>query len=163
MPPQNSTPNSDLDASLSALLPTEDNHFKAYRAPWIGLTTLFVGLLNLLWAIWIILTAGKFNSAIITGVAITTAGYLYLTRPYFVLAPNRLTVYNLIGSVVKRYPFTRYNNLHTDDQRLYIEDIHSHTTRPTAKKQPVKISKWLTKSTDWNQLKDIITVAISVP
>jgi len=151
-----SSPNSTLS---SASLPTEDNHFKAYRAPWIGLIIMAIGLLNLFWAIWIILTAGKFNSAIITGIAIPIAGYLYLKRPYFVLAPNRLTVYNLIGSVVKRYPLAEFSSLHTDDTHLYIKDIYSSRDQPAAKTNPVKISKWLTKSSDWNKLKIIISAS----
>ncbi len=144
------------DSASNFSLPTEDNHFKAYRAPWIALTLLAVGLLNLAWAIWTILQESKFNSAILTGVAITIAGYLCLTGPYFVLAPNRLTIYSLIGSVVKRYPLASFSHLYADDKLLYIEDAYSNLPQPPAK-HPVKVAKWLTKSADWNKLKAIIS------
>ncbi|MEM8501591.1 MAG: hypothetical protein AAF716_00385 [Cyanobacteria bacterium P01_D01_bin.1] len=98
------------------------------------------------------LQSSSFNSTIIPGAVILVAGYLYLTRPYFALAPNRLTAYNLLGGVIKRYPFETFSHLMIEDGTLYIDGGFLERGRP----QPTKLKQWLAKSKDWETLKIII-------
>ncbi|MGD1895756.1 MAG: hypothetical protein ACFB16_02270 [Phormidesmis sp.] len=136
------------------LIPTEANHFKVHYTPWIGLTLLAIGILTVFLILLPMLLEGIFNSAIIIGVVCIVAGYLYCTRPYFAIAPNRLTLYNLIGSTVKRYPFPDFNHLNIENDRLYIETAASGTGH-----EKVKITKWMVKSTDWKKLEELISIS----
>ncbi|MEL6159306.1 MAG: hypothetical protein AAGJ95_18105 [Cyanobacteria bacterium J06554_11] len=136
---------------LTNPLPTESNHFKARYAPWLGGILLSLGLLNLALALWVMLLQSQFNIGLITGVALTAAGYLYLTRPYFAIAPNRLTIYNLLGSTVKRYPFTAFSDISLEGNQIYIRNASE-----PHQKESVKLTKWITKGADWKTL-DTIT------
>ena len=141
-----------------SLVLTENNHFKAYYQSWIGLLLLGLGVAICVLAIGSMLQSGSFNSAIILGIALAAAGYLYLTRPYFTLAPNRLTIYNLIGKVVKRYPFETFNNLRVENGTLYVKNnflAGDHL-------EPTRLKKWLIKSKDWKKLQAIIDMALKV-
>ncbi|MGB3786518.1 MAG: hypothetical protein WA949_00810 [Phormidesmis sp.] len=137
----------------SFVLPTEDSHFKAYYQIWIGILLFVIGLAICALALWSMLQSNSFNSAIILGSLLVLAGYLYLTRPYFVLAPNRLTIYNLIGRVVKRYPFETFSNLKIENDTLHIDGGFLGRDRP----DPTKLKKWLVKPQDWKRLQEIIT------
>lgn len=138
-----------MTSQNTSLLPTEENHFKAYRTPWIGILALIIGGTSLVFAIWLMLLEGIFNSGSIVGIVVTAAGYLWLTRPYFAIAPNRLTIYNPIGYAIKRYPFKSFGNLTIKGNYLYIED----TLESTSKR--VNINKNFTKPADWNTLEAI--------
>ena len=138
-----------MPSQNTAHLPTEEHHFKAYRTPWIGIVALIIGGINLLLAVWLMLLEGIFNSGTITGIVVTAAGYLWLTRPYFAIAPNRLTVYNLIGSTAKRHPFKAFSDLKIKGTYLYIEDAVEISS------EKVNITQRLTKATDWEKLKTI--------
>ncbi|MEL6903023.1 MAG: hypothetical protein AAFP07_18970 [Cyanobacteria bacterium J06606_4] len=140
-----------MNEQLTARLPTDSNHFKARYAPWIGSVLLILGLVNLLLVLWVMLLTGEFNVGIITGVVVTVVGYLYLTRPYFAIAPNRLTLYNLLGSPVKRYPFATFGDISLEGARLYIKDANDPNQR-----EKVKVSKWMTKGADWRAIGDIV-------
>ncbi len=139
--------------SSPLILPTEDNHFKAYYQIWIGIVPFVIGLAVCAFALWSILQSNSFNSAVILGSLLAIAGCLYLTRPYFVLAPNRLTIYNLIGRVVKRYPFETFSNLKIEDSKLYIDGGFLGRDHL----EPTELKKWLVKSQDWKKLQEIIT------
>ena len=135
----------------ASILPTQRNHFKAYYQPWIGILLFGFGLAICVFALVSMVQSGSFNSVIVLGVFLTLAGYLYLTRPYFTLAPNRLTIYNLIGKVVKRYPFEAFNNLRVDKGTVYVEN--SFIERDCL--EPTTLKRWLIKSQDWEKLKQI--------
>ncbi len=137
----------------SSFIPTEDNHFKAYYRIWIGILLLAIGLVMCALALWSMLQSNSFNSAIVLGVVLVIAGYLYLTRPYFVLAPNRLTIYNLIGRVVKRHPFETFSDLKIENNTLYIDGGFLGRDRP----EPTKLKKWLVRPRDWKRLQEIVT------
>ncbi|WP_227500031.1 hypothetical protein [Synechococcus sp. PCC 7335] len=139
-------------------LPSENNHFKAYYQPWLGLLLLGLGLAVCVLSIGSMLQSGSFNSAIILGVGLVIVGYLYFTRPYFTLAPNRLTIYNLLGKVVKRYPFETFNNLSVENGILYVKGGFLEGDR----KEPTKLKKWLVKSKDWKRLQETIDIALGV-
>ncbi|MBE9061155.1 hypothetical protein [cf. Phormidesmis sp. LEGE 11477] len=142
----------------SSALPTESNHFKAYYQPWIGILLLGVGLAICVLSIGSMLQSGSFNSAIILGSGLAIAGYLYFTRPYFTLAPNRLTIYNLLGKVVKRYPFETFNKLSVENGTLYVKSSFLEGDRP----EPTKLKKWLVKSKDWKRLQETIDIALEI-
>ncbi len=137
--------------SSSPILPTEDSHFKAYYPVWIGSLLLFVGIALCALTIGSMIQSNSFNSVIIIGIASAITGYCYLTQPYFVLAPNRLTVYNLLGRVVKRYPFETFSDLKIERNTLCVEGSFLERDRF----EPTKLRKWLVKSRDWEQLKTI--------
>lgn len=128
-------------------LPTEDNHFKARYVPWLGLGLLALGILNLVLAILLIFLNGGFNAGLVTGAVLAVVGYLYLTRPYFSLAPNRLTIYNLIGSPVKRYSFESFNDIAIESNAVYLE---SGSVTPH-QKEKLKLAKWMVRSADWKK------------
>ncbi len=145
-----------MNTHPSSLIPTEADHFKVRYARWLGFSLLPIGILNLLLVAWVILLESKFNSGIITGILCTACGYLYCTRPYFALAPNRLTIYNLIGSAVKRYPFADFQDLKIEGKQLYIATSESGVDN-TSQTEKVKITKWLIRSSDWKKLEMIIS------
>ncbi len=140
-------------AAIAAFLPTEDNHFKGRYALWLGLSFLLLGGLTTLVSLQAILMNGRINGAIIIGVITTIIGILYLIRPYFSLAPNRLTVYNLLGNAVKRCPFESFGHLIIEKGTLYIENSNES-------REKVKINRWMVKSADWKKLKQIASSAI---
>lgn len=144
--------------SSAPTLPTEENHFKAYYTPWLGSLFLVLGLLNVFLALWLMLLTGKFSVAIVTGVAISAVGFLYLTRPCFAIAPNRLTLYNLIGSPIKRYPFASFSDIYIEGKKVYIRDqnsLETSTTGSVATTEKVKLTKWMVKPADWKTLQSI--------
>ncbi|MEL7141596.1 MAG: hypothetical protein AAFY33_03745 [Cyanobacteria bacterium J06643_4] len=128
-------------------LPTENNHFKARYAPWLGLGLLALGIFNLALAILLIFLNGGFNAGLVTGAVLTVVGYLYLTRPYFSLAPNRLTIYNLVGSPVKRYSFESFNDIAIESNVVYLE---SGALTPRHKEK-LKLTKWMVRGADWKK------------
>jgi len=95
--------------------------------------------------------SNSFNSVIIIGIASAIIGYFYLTQPYFALAPNRLTIYNLLGRVVKRYSFETFSHLKIEGNTLYVEGGFLERDRL----EPTNLKKWLVKPRDWEQLKTI--------
>lgn len=126
-------------------LPTENQHFKARYKTSIGIALLTIGLLATILTLWVMLLEGQFSSTIISGILPTIIGFLYLTRPYFVIAPNRLTIYSPIGKAVKRYPFANFNDLKIIDGKLYIESNDSKLTGA----EKVKVSRGLVHAKDW--------------
>ena len=138
-----------MTSHTTDFLPTETHHFKARHNPWVGITLLIIGVINLLLIIWIMLLTGKFNTGIITGLVCAIAGFLYLTSPYFSIAPNRLTVYSLIGSTVKRYPFASLSSITISGSKIVI------ASADTQQPETAKIAKWLTHPKDWETVKSM--------
>ncbi|MEO0769979.1 MAG: hypothetical protein AAFY72_11195 [Cyanobacteria bacterium J06649_4] len=146
-----------MNSNQPTALPTEENHFKARYAPWIGSVLLILGLVNVLLALWLMLLSGQFSSTIITGVILTAVGYLYLTRPYFAIAPNRLTIYNLLGSSIKRYPFASFSDFSLKENKLFIADNTSvQSSSTTGQGEKINVKKWMVKPADWKTLSQFI-------
>ena len=62
-------------------------------------------------------------------------------RPYFLLEPQQLTVYNLLGMEKKRYTFESWEFVKADSRRIYIDD--NGITKKVA------VVPWLVRSDDW--------------
>ncbi|MEO1620287.1 MAG: hypothetical protein AAFU53_04540 [Cyanobacteria bacterium J06632_3] len=148
-----------INSATPPKLPTEESPFKARYARWLGIVLLGLGLLNLALTLWLMLLTGEFNTGIIVGGVLTIVGFLYLTKPYFAIAPNRLTVYNLLGSPVKRYPFATFSNFYFEGNQLFIDIDPSRPTDTAPRKgEKVKIAKWLVNAADWETLKGLISL-----
>lgn len=132
-------------------VPTESDHFQARYKTWIGSLCLVLGIVAAVFSLRIILIDGRFNSSVIFGLLATTVGFLLLTRPYFAIAPNRLTVYGLLGKVVKRYPFAAFSDIKIENGRVSIEN----SSAAGGSRESVKLTQWLVNSDDWKTLKVI--------
>ena len=102
-----------------------------------------MGLINLLLGVWLLLL-GQLVSAGILGILFLIVGYLYLKRPYFEVKPDRITIYNLLGNVVKRYPLTPHEQLRVKDNKLLIEQA--------GMERKVAVARFLVKNEDWEAL-----------
>ncbi|MEO0540350.1 MAG: hypothetical protein AAFZ80_05730 [Cyanobacteria bacterium P01_A01_bin.105] len=109
----------------------------------LGWGLVVLGLINLGLGIWLLLL-GDLVSGGILGILFLIAGYLYLKRPYFEVRPNRVTVYNLLGNVVKRYPLTPNERLTVQGRKLLIEQ--------DGMARKVAVSRFLIKDADWEAL-----------
>ncbi len=132
--------------SAPAPLPTEADHFKARYRVWLGAVLLILGLVGIAIGLRMLLN-GNFSGILIIGLLAAIAGVLYLIRPYFAIAPNRLTVYQLTGKVAKRYPFAAFDDIFIEGNQVYISIDNQ--------REPVKIARWMVKTTDWHRLQSI--------
>ena len=143
--------------------PTEDNHFKAHFNPWIGIGLVVFGLIVCFLTLQAILSSGVFSFRILIGIIMLAVGAMYLKRPYFAIAPNRLTVYNFFGQTVKRYPFASFNQIEVEKGSVYIQTTDIDRAGATAQtREPVKIRQWMTKSSDWQKLKRLSKTSVSI-
>ena len=130
--------------------PTEDNHFQARFNPWLGIALILMGLLFFILALRTILVNQVFSLRIFLGILLAAVGLLYLKRPYFKIAPNRLTVYSFYGQVVKRYPFASFSHIEINQDKVYVKNSEIEN------RERVKIQRWMTKPADWQKLKRMI-------
>ena len=133
-------------------IPTETAPFEARYNPWLGGVLLLLGLLCLGLNLWLMLLEGSFNSGVIVGVIVSVVGFLYLTRPCFVLAPNRLTVYSPIGAVIKRYPFASFKDIQVESNAIYISPAEAVTP---GDREKIKLAKWMIRPADWKALQQL--------
>lgn len=82
------------------------------------------------------------------GVLVILFGFYCLHRPYFLLEPRRLTVYNILGVVKKEYTFDSWDVVKADSRRIYIDDDG------ITKKVPV--APWLVKADDWLAMREML-------
>lgn len=136
-----------MTSSRPVSSPTEAEHFKARYKLWIGAICLITGGVTAGMSLRAMLLEGGFIGAAVLGVLLMAVGFLYLSRPYFAIAPNRLTVYNLLGNAVKRYPFESFSHISVESGALYIQSGYTETTR-----EKVNISRWMVRSADWKRL-----------
>ena len=134
-------------SSRPVSFPTEAEHFKARYKLWVGAVFLIIGSVAAGVSLWMMLSKGGFIGAAVLGLLLMAVGFLYLSRPYFTIAPNRLTVYNLLGNAVKRYPFESFSHLSIEGGALYIESAYADAAR-----EKVNINRWMVRSADWKQL-----------
>ncbi len=140
-----------MTSSRPASPPTEAEHFKARYKLWIGALSLIIGSVTAGVGLWAMLLEGGFIGAVVLGVLLMAVGFLYLSRPYFAIAPNRLTVYNLLGNPVKRYPFESFSHISIESGAFHIESGYADTSR-----ERVNISRWMVRSSDWRRLQALL-------
>ena len=146
-----------LSPNASQPSPFSDSvYFEARYASWLGVVCLILGLINLGLALWVILLSGQFTGTLFTGILLTVIGALYLSRPYFVVADNRITLYNLMGSAVKRYVYPSAAALRLEGSTIYID---SAGAAEASKPRKIKLTKWMTRPADWERLELMITGA----
>ena len=136
-----------MTSSKPVDFPTEAEHFKARYPLWIGATFLIIGSVAAGMSLWVMLLRGGFIGAAVLGALLMAVGFLYLTRPYFAIAPNRLTIYNLLGNAVKRYPFESFSRLSVENATLYIESSYADGA-----KEKTNVRRWMVRSSDWKRL-----------
>ncbi|KPQ34513.1 MAG: hypothetical protein HLUCCA11_14535 [Phormidesmis priestleyi Ana] len=137
-------------SSFTAQLPSEDAPFKGRYRRSLGSVLLILGIGVASLSLKVMLLEGGLIGAAVLGVLLIIVGFLYLTRPYFAIAPNRLTIYNLLGSPVKRYPFTSFSQFQIKNSTtLYIEQ------------EKVNLSRWMMHSADWKRLQTLSTQPLS--
>ena len=109
----------------------------------LGWAIVVLGGINVVLGIWLLLL-GQLVSAGILGILFLIVGYLYLKRTYFDVKPDRITVYNLLGNVVKRYPLTPNEQLLLKNNKVVIEQA--------GMERKVAVSSFLIKNEDWAAL-----------
>ncbi|MGB3293175.1 MAG: hypothetical protein WBB01_09335 [Phormidesmis sp.] len=138
--------------------PTEAQHFKGRYKVWLGVALLIIGTVNILLNLRSMGLEGQVRRPIVVGlvmgILVALLGILYLTRPYFRVAPNRLTVYNLFGKAAKRYPFASFGHIKLEDKSIYIESSYIEEANH---REQVKINKWMVRSDDWERLQALTT------
>ncbi len=140
----------------SSPFPTEAQHFEGRYKSVLGVALILIGAVTILLNLWRTVLDDQLSRPIVIGlvlgILVALLGVLYFTRPYFRVAPNRLTVYNLIGKAVKRHPFASFGHLKIEGNRLYVESSYAEES---GHRQRVKIKRWLVKSDDWQRLEVI--------
>ncbi|MEM8502365.1 MAG: hypothetical protein AAF716_04350 [Cyanobacteria bacterium P01_D01_bin.1] len=81
-------------------------------------------------------------------VASVGLGFYCWQRPYFLLEPRQLTVYNLLGMEKKRYSFESWEFVKADGRRIYIDD--NGITKKVA------VAPWLVKQEDWAAMRNLL-------
>lgn len=108
-----------------------------------------IGLVFGLWSMAQTNPQSDYLSAISAlGAVLFLFGLYCLNRPYFLLEPTQLTVYNLLGRVSKRYTFESWAVVKADSRRIYIDDDG------ITKKVPV--SPLLVSTEDWITLREML-------
>ncbi|MFK8185682.1 MAG: hypothetical protein AB8B99_20085 [Phormidesmis sp.] len=95
-----------------------------------------------------ILIAKTLSLMTVLGVLVILFGLYCLHRPYFLLEPRKLTVYNILGLVKKQYTFESWAVVKADNRRIYIDD------GGITKKVPV--APWLVKAEDWLAMRKML-------
>lgn len=147
------TQNKTIQKNMHASLPTESEHFKARYPLWMGAIPLGIGLFSTFTTLRMMLSNGMFSAGLVASVILIILGSLFLTRPYFGIAPNRLTVYSLIGKAIKRYPFASFSDMNVINGKLYIESNDADRTGA----EKVKVAKRFTNAKDWTTMEGFIS------
>ncbi len=129
-----------------------ESHLTAYYTITLSLFFLVSGGAGVVASIWVAVQTTPFSSQPVLSallcLMIMVFGLYCLNRPYFLLEPRQLTVYNLFGVVVKRYTFDSWDVVKADSRRIYIDD------EGITKKVPV--APWLVKSDDWTTMRKLL-------
>jgi hypothetical protein len=127
-------------------------HLTAYYKITFSLLFIVSGGLGLVWSLWVAFHAQNLLLQAILGallgLSIVLFGIYCLKRPYFLLEPRQLTVYNLLGIVKKRYTFESWDVVKADNRRIYIDD------KGITKK--VSVAPWLVKTDDWTAMRRLL-------
>ncbi len=129
-----------------------EHHLTAYYKITLSLFFIVSGGLGLAGSLWIAFQAqGPVFQAVLSALlflSIVLFGIYCLNRPYFLLEPRQLTVYNLLGIVTKRYTFESWDVVKADSRRIYIDD------KGITKK--VSVAPWLVKTDDWLAMRKLL-------
>jgi hypothetical protein len=118
-----------------------------YYRKWIGLSLLIGGIINVVLGMWLLLL-GSFSITCVTGLLIGFLGLGYLTKPYFSVSMDEVSIYNIYGFKIKSYPLTSLNSLTIEDRKLYTTNGGS--------RQKIRMSTWMVNPEHWGQLEKII-------
>ncbi|KPQ37353.1 MAG: Uncharacterized protein family UPF0005 [Phormidesmis priestleyi Ana] len=117
-----------------------------------GLFFLVGGGTGFLISLWLAFNTQSMAAQALLGallfVSVLAFGIYCLKRPYFLLEPRQLTVYNLLGTVTKRYSFESWDVVKADSRRIYIDNAGI-----TIK---VAVAPWLVKSEDWLAMRQLL-------
>ena len=127
-------------------------HLTAYYTITLSLFFLVSGGVGIVVSIWAAINITPPSSQPVLSallcVMVMIFGLYCLNRPYFLLEPRQLTVYNLFGVVTRRYTFDSWEVVKADSRRIYIDD------EGITKKVPV--APWLVKSDDWTSMRKLL-------
>ncbi len=130
----------------------ESSHLTAYYKATFSIFFVAIGGVGIVVSLWVGAQAGGALSQPILSallfLMIVLFGLYCLNRPYFLLEPHQLTVYNLFGIVTKRYTFDSWDVVKADSRRIYIDD------EGITKKVPV--APWLVKTNDWIAMRKLL-------
>lgn len=121
----------------------------AYYNKTPGAFFLLVGAIGTAYGIWRATQIGSQLSPLV-GLAVVSLGFgcYCWQRPYFLLEPQRLTVYNLLGMEKKRYSFESWEVVKADSRRIYIDD--NGITKKVA------VAPWLARGEDWTAMRNLL-------
>jgi len=121
----------------------------AYYKTTVGAFFSVGGLLLALYSLWAAIRSDSlFLALAAVGVVLFMFGFYSLNRPCFLLEPNQLTVYNLLGGTTKRYTFESWEFVKADNRRIYI-DKNGITIK-------VSVLPWLVKADDWMTMRKML-------
>jgi hypothetical protein len=113
----------------------------------MALLLLIGGIINVVLGVWVSLL-GAFSITWLTGLIIGFIGFGYLTKPYFSVSLDEVSIYNIYGFKIKSYPLTSLNSLIIENRKLY--------TTSGGSRQKIRIAGWLVNPEHWKQLEKII-------
>jgi len=117
----------------------------AYYKTTLSIFFIACGAAGIVASVWMAKTFSL--PAVLSGLVILFGLYC-LHRPYFLLEPRKLTVYNILGLVKKQYTFDSWDVVKADSRRIYIDD------EGITKKVPV--APWLVKAEDWLAMRKML-------
>ncbi len=127
-------------------------YLTAYYKITPSLFFLVSGGLGLAAVLWIAFQAQGISVQAVLGallfLAVVLFGLYCLKRPYFLLEPRQLTVYNLLGVVTNQYIFDSWDVVKADSRRIYIDD-QGITIK-------VPVAPWLVKADDWVAMRKLL-------
>ena len=94
----------------------------AYYKTALGALFAIIGAVSFAFSLWTVTQTSQFSPLLAVSVLLFAFGLYCLNRPYFLLEPRQLTVYNLLGTVSKRYTFDSWEVVKADSRRIYIDD-----------------------------------------
>ena len=120
----------------------------AYYKKTLGLIFLIVGVIGLMVSLYALIQGQILFPLVLIWLLLCLFGFYCLHRPYFLLEPRQLTVYNLLGIATRRYTFESWEFVKADNRRIYIDD------NGITKKVPV--APWLVKTDDWIAMRSLL-------
>ena len=120
----------------------------AYYKTTLGALFAVIGAAGLAFSLWNANQTSRFSPLILVAALLFCFGLYCLNRPYFLLEPRQLTVYNLLGLVSKRYTFDSWAVVKADSRRIYID--HDGITKK------VSVLPWLASTKDWVAMREML-------
>lgn len=127
---------------------SSQHHLTAYYKKTLGLLFLIAGAAGLATSLYLLTQGNMLPLLALLCVLLCLFGFYCLRRPYFLLEPRQLTVYNLLGIATRRYTFESWEFVKADNRRIYIDD------NGITKKVPV--APWLVTPDDWTAMRSLL-------